>query len=394
VASLRRTSLALADRSPSRWALFAVLLIVSFYPIVAYQDNAYPTQSPQPANDYYYTIWKPGHTILQGRNPYPAPDSPSLAGSDNVYPPVVFEVASPLSLVPFSFAKWVWIALLALASAGTFVLVGVRDVRGIAVAMLSAPIVSGLMWGNATLLVGLAAALAWHYRDRPRHVAAAYACGAAIKVLLLPLGVWLLFTGRGRALARGIAIFVALLVVAWVGISFDGLRDYPALLHTLSDHWISHGLFVSALLASHGWGSTAAVLVGALPALAMFGVAWWLRQSDAAVFGLTLIAILYLTPVNHTYNLELMLVAIACVHPRLSPVWLLFPLTWWTTWSSPLQHANPDWLVAYAVTLSLVAAVSIALAGHREITDRAKLLGTAPVQPRTPVVARPAPGIP
>jgi hypothetical protein len=217
-------------------------------------------------------------------------------------------------------------------------------------------------------------------------VATAYACGAAVKVLLLPLAVWLLLTGRVRALARGLALFVALLVVGWAGISFDGLRDYPALLHTLSDHWISHGLFLSALLASHGWGSTAAVLVGAVPALIVFCVAWWLRQSEAIVFGLTLIAILYLTPVYHTYNLVLMLIAIACTRPRLAPAWLLFPLTWWTTWSNPLQHANPDWLAAYSMTLSLLAAASVALAGYREIRPQAEP-AVSPLEPSGPPLA-------
>ena len=350
-----------------RWLLFGVLVGLSVYAIIVYQDNAYRIQTIRPATDYFNTIWVPGKEILHSQNPYPSPNSPSLAGAESVYPPPIFVAASPLSLVSFAIAKWIWIAFLGVVSVWAFWLVGVRDPRCIIVAMLSAPVVSGLMWGNATLLVCFAAALAWSFRDRPGRLAIAYAAGAAVKVFLLPLGVWLLITGRVRAAVRGIALFVALLAISWAAIGFVGLRDYPELLSTLTDYWIEHGLFLSTLLVNHGWGTSAAIAIGGLPALFLLVLAWLLRASDAAAFGLTLIAILYLTPVNHVYNLELMLIAIACVKPTLSPAWLLMPLTWWTAWSSPLQHADPDWLVLYAVGLSAAAAAIVAFTGLQDI---------------------------
>jgi hypothetical protein len=362
--------------SPSaafRWVLFGVLVGVSLYAIVTYQDNAYRLQAVRPATDFYNTIWLPGKEVLHGRNPYPAADSPTLAGSDAVYPPPVFVVTSPVSLLPFGVAKWLWVAFLAILSGWTFVLVGVRDPRCIGVAMISAPIVSGLMWGNATLAVGFAAALAWKFRDRPGRLAVAYAAGSAVKVFLVPLAVWLLLTGRWRGAVRGIALLAAVVLLAWAGIGFAGMRDYPAILRTLSDNWVERGLFLSALLAHHGWSTSAAVLVGALPAMLLFVVAWFLRASDSAAFGLTLIAILFLTPVNHVCNLELMLIAVACVQPSLSLAWLLMPLTWWTAWSSPLQNKDPDWLVLFSIGLAAAAAVIVAATGRQEIRERSEV---------------------
>lgn len=338
----------------------ALCLALVFAPLVVRDVVAsWNDQEGGLGGDYLYTVFKPGHDIVRSLNPYPSPDSDTLQSFDAVYPPFLFVVAVPLTLLPWALSASLWIFVLIAACVATPWLVGVRDPRCIVLWLFSVPVVEGVSWGNATMLVVFAAAVAWYFRDRPRLTGAALGAGISIKVLLAPLLIWLLFTRRISAAVLSVVFCATFVVIAWAGIGFDGLTDYPALARGLSEAQTERGLFLAALLAAHGRSVNVALAVGALPALCIFWVAWHRRRHDAAVFALSLIAILWLTPVNHSFNVSLMMLAVAVVYPRLSLPWVLMPLLWLIAFDGPFYGRHPDLLIVTAMTLTVAATIAV-----------------------------------
>ena len=317
---------------------------------------------------------RPRHRSI---DPYPSPDSDTLLSADAVYPPFVFVVAVPISFLPFVASASIWLALLIAASIATPWLVGVRDPRCFGLWLVSAPVVADVMWGNATILVGLGAALAWHFRDDARLAGAALGAGAAVKILLAPLVVWLVFTRRFRASVLSVVICATLVLVCWAAIGFAGIVDYPAVIRRLAQAQTGGGLFLSGLLAAHGWSANSAVAVGAVPALVLFSLAWYRRRHDAAAFALVLLAILWITPVNHVFNLVLMMLAVAVIYPRLSVPWALMPLLWIVAFSGPVYRTHHDALTAISMTFAVIATVAV-MKGSRSSPTTETGIGSVP----------------
>jgi hypothetical protein len=220
-------------------------------------------------SDFRGTLWAPGHAIRAGHSPYPAPGAP-LDGSPSDYPPFpILLLGVPLSLLPFKLASAVWGTVLAACVALSLHVLDVRDWRCYAVALFSFPVLIGIFYGNATLLVLLLVALGWHFRDDPWRGGLAIAAAVAIKLFALPLFVWLAFTRRFRTLA--IAALSALIATfgCWALIGFDSLRRYPHILSGVVDAEGTHGVSVYAFTARLGAGQTLAQLVALLVAAAV-----------------------------------------------------------------------------------------------------------------------------
>ena len=80
--------------------------------------------------------------------------------------------------------------------------------------------------GNATAVVLPMLIAAWALRDRPWIVGSLVAIAGAIKVLPLVLGIWLIVTGRRRAIAASLAVGLAILVASLVGAGPDSFVDW------------------------------------------------------------------------------------------------------------------------------------------------------------------------
>ena len=106
--------------------------------------------------------------VAEGESPYPGSvDDPSLArGTAYVYPPVLAQALIPLTAVPETVAVVAFALLLVAAAAGTLALLGVTDWRCYGVAFLWPPVLSAVHVENITLLMALAAALVWRFRER------------------------------------------------------------------------------------------------------------------------------------------------------------------------------------------------------------------------------------
>ena len=120
--------------------------------------------------------------------------------------------------------------LLAAAVAGTLRLLGVSDPRCYAAAFLWGPVLAALQTANLTLLLGLALAALWRWREVPSRSGVAFAAALAPKVSR-PLAIWAIATRRTRTAAVGIGLALVVTFVSWAAVGFGGLRDYPRL-HT------------------------------------------------------------------------------------------------------------------------------------------------------------------
>lgn len=279
--------------------------------------------------DFEGTLWEPGRAILDGRNPYPEPVVSELeVGNPAVYPPLLMILAAPLASLSWNVAVALWIGVLATAVLGSLYIVGVRDVRCYALAFVSVPVLMGLMWGNATLLLVPLVALAWVWRDRWLYCGAVVALAVASKLLVWPLLVWLVAARRYRAAGVALGGTVAAILLPWALIGFRGIATYPELLRTTEDFFAVHSFSVATILSAFGadpWiAARGALAVGLAIAAAAFVVGR--RGLDAESMTLAVLAAVLGSPIVWPFYFALLLVPLAIARPRFSAAWMMFPL--------------------------------------------------------------------
>ncbi len=134
-------------------------------------------------------------------------------------PPELAWLVTPLSVLPYSLAAWIWTALLAAAFVLVFTLVApgrglIRLIHGVGAAALL-PVFVGVLFGQVSLLVVAAVALSWRLLSRGRPWLAGVALGLLILkpqiAFLVPLT--LLLAGYGRVALAWLAVSVPLGVV-------------------------------------------------------------------------------------------------------------------------------------------------------------------------------------
>jgi len=182
--------------------------------------------------------------------------------------------------------------------------------------------------GNATLLVILLAAVAWRLRHSSRAVGAALTAGIAVKLFLVPVGLWLLLARRFRAAALTALGAPLLVLISWAAIRFDSLTDYPAILSRGGRVRGPDGVLVQAYAQRHGASPGLALLIAAVPAAVLFAAACRRRGDELACFTLCIAGTLLLSPICWIYYLGLLIVPLAIRHPTLSREWGGFTALW------------------------------------------------------------------
>ena len=138
------------------------------------------------------------------------------------HPPLSMLLVAPLTL-PYKLAAMVFFLLSCCAVVGALSLLGVRDLRAIVVAAV-APAAYGAWNGeNPSPFLLLGAALVWHWRSETIRLAFASAATIGLKLLLWPLGAWLLIKGRYRLFFATAALTLFGILAAWAAIGFKGL---------------------------------------------------------------------------------------------------------------------------------------------------------------------------
>ncbi len=274
--------------------------------------------------DFRGTLWEPARAIAHGASPYPpVSEAALLTGNPALYPPLVPVLLVPLGLLPFEVVGVVWAVVLASSVVLALRYLGVSDLRCYGIALLTPLVADGIVFGNLTILVFVAACLAWSWRDRPLAVGVAIGFAIAAKLVAWPLLVWLLVTRRYRAARWSVILAAVGLFGPWLAIGFRGLADYPALLRAAEDVFGPHGFSLAATAAamSHPEVGVVLCLLVAAAALAVGAT----RGRDLDMFAWSTLAVALASPIAWPYTFSVLLAAVAAASPSFSLAWVLFP---------------------------------------------------------------------
>jgi hypothetical protein len=286
--------------------------------------------------------------MVHGVSPYPTAN----------LPPFGFSLFVPFTAVPRP--EYLLTVLAIVAVPAILLVLDVRDWRCYGAVFLWTPVLSAIQTVNLTLLLVLAAALAWRWRDLAAPTAAALGLSIAAKLISAPLVVWLAATRRVRAavlsvvIAVGVTVGLLGLIQAFEGQtgSFVGKAgSVPGRGDTFSyspiDFASEHGL--SRLL-----GGTAVALVVIL--LCGLSVHFARQGDDPRSFAAAATAIVVFAPNVWLHSLCFLLLPLGLLRPRFDGLWLV-PVV--LIGVSVGNTSVPQWLLFWAVAL-LVAGWSLA----------------------------------
>ena len=335
--------------------------------------------------DFEANLLRAGRDVLAGRSPYHLDELERVVSAQRAgHPPAEFATPNypapglllgvPFALLPRAAACIAGTTLLLLAIPLALRLCGVRDWRCYGVAMLAAPVMSGLAAGNLTALLVLLTAVAWRYRDRTLPCALAIATAISLKLFLWPLVLWLLATRRLLPAALSLVVALSMIVIGFAIVGPSELRTYPHLVSLLEEATSERGLSVAAtghwLGSSHALGTAVAVALGGL-LLTLMLQASRTRRSDAASYGYAIAATLAFSPVIWDHYLSFALIAVALRAPTLNPLWGGLLIVYYLVPTN--QTAAPHWwAVIGPITILAIAAIAHTLRkGEARVASRA-----------------------
>lgn len=306
--------------------------------------------------------------VLHGHSPFVAPDPHALVRNDKfVYPPITAFLFAPFAVLPFEAARVSILVLAVAAILAALWLLRVSDWRCYGLALMSAPVLGSISVGTLSPFLLLGAAATWRLRDRPLAVGSAAALTGVAKLVLWPLGVWLLATRRIRAAALTACLAVVLLAGGWAAIGFAGLSGYPHLLRVLADVEAAQSYSLVGLIRLSGRAAEILSLVLAVLVVAGTVAAARGRDGDRRSFSVAIAGALLATPVLWLHYFVLLLIPLALYRPRLSALWFA-PLAFWVT---PYAHSDGTrWVTGYALVVAALLVLST-------LASRLRSAGTA-----------------
>lgn len=322
-------------------------------------------------SDFHGDLYNAGSAILAGHDPYrvsflahlaalaSAGGHPSTTFAVPVYPAPDLLASTPLAALPYHPAAITFTLLEIAALCGGLWLLGVRDWRCYGAAFLSWPVVHTLRLGQVNGLLVLASAVAWRWRPRALVSGCAVAAAVVAKVFLWPLGLFLLFTRRWRALAVAVVVGMTATLAAWALLGFDGLTSYPQMLSDLSRVEGTAGVSLASLTSAAGLGRGAGTALSLVITLALIGLAWRslrLRDGERGAFGLLVVAALTSSSLVWPHYMTLLFIPIALLSPRLGPLWLV-PLIGYL---APVELTGGDvWNIVPYLTMELIVVLAL-----------------------------------
>lgn len=271
------------------------------------------------------------------------PANPEDLITYNAHPPVSVLLVLPLAQLEYTGAIFVWnvISLLSLVLSLKIVITEL-DVRStvvpqtVALLALCHPIYGNLYLGQLTLVLLLLVTMIWALERSGRSMMAGALVGIAASIKLFPTYLIIFFLARGRTQSLGTALlsFLAINVLAVDVLGPDSYRDYLSIVipgqtqfwscgYNLSIAGVWHKLFNPAIEgdlirplwlnpALARWGTVVSDVFLTLTVARCIYRAQTRAQEDLA-FGLTVSAMLLVTPVTWDFTLPLLLVPIALI---------------------------------------------------------------------------------
>jgi hypothetical protein len=302
--------------------------------------------------------------VLDGVSPY------SFHGDQTyAYPPLLAFLAAPFQPLSAGVTTLLWTLLSLVAIAVSLWLLSVRDWRCYALTAVYPFTRSAVDLGTVGPLLLLAVAAAWRWRDHIVEPAAAVGAAVALKLFLWPLAVWLALTRRIKAAFVSVGFALALVLVPWAAIGFDGIGDYPGLLRRLSDDEATSSYSVVALaVRAHLPEAVGIALAVIAAAILLVAAALVARRNlpgvDVAVLTLCLAAALAASPIVWVHYFLLLLVPLALTQPRLSWLWFV-PFAYYPLGESAWPAGDARKLGLALVTTCVMLAAAV-LRGVRE----------------------------
>ncbi|HVA59490.1 MAG TPA: glycosyltransferase family 87 protein [Mycobacteriales bacterium] len=306
-----------------------------------------------------------GHRLAGGGDVYPAPGSRSVySGFSFVYPFVMAWPFAALAWLPDPVAVGICTAVGFAAVLGACTLAGPGGRLPPVLLLLSSFTLVGLQLGSMSVLLLFGLVAAWRLRDRPLWFALVATPLVASKLFLAPLLLWLLLTGRWRALGGTVAGLIGVLGLGFLTGPL-GPVAYARLLGALARHEAASGLGFISLLRGLGVSPTASELL----AVALAGaVVWWAtlrmrRTGDERwLYSAAVVAALLLTPVLWSHYLVLL--AAPLLVAEAGPLWFAgFAVS---SWAVTVPHGSN----AMTDVLGLVLLLPIAGYAAREQVAR------------------------
>jgi hypothetical protein len=355
----------------------AVIAAVSLCAVCWAAVSVLPTLAV-PANvfvDFRINVWEPGRLLLDGASPLVSPTETGEVGT--VYPPFAVVATLPFALAPYGLASLLWLVTLLGCVVGAMYLCGVRDVRCLAVAVASPPVVAGLAYGNFSLVLVLALAGFWVWRDDRYRGGFVLGLAIASKPFLLPLVVWMLFTRRSFGAAVAVVITAFASLAGWAAVAFKRFDEYPSITRRNAAEFLDQGVSLSSLIANVGAPTSLLAGMVALAAAGALVAAWRVREDDLASFTWVLVATLLFSPIVWQHYYALLLVPLALSAPALSRAWLLPYLTIPQLTAAP--PGGPKALDAAAgVAFALLTARRCSNSASRRQSAETRSLGSRP----------------
>ena len=303
-----------------------------------------------------------------GFSQLPQPDRSFLS------PPFVAWLAAPFTVLPVPTAYLAWSILIV----GSLVLAGLllapgphvwRWSQGLASLWL-APVLLGLMLGQATFLVLAAVSGCWWFLSRDRPEAAGLSLALIcfkpnIAFLVPPM---LLVLGEWRAVWAWLGASAALALAAWIVVGPDGLGIY---LHELQLYGGRPFNTTSTLQRLTGPGLSTGLLQGGLAGLAL-AAGWRQRRRGCELpLAAALAGSLLASPYLHPYDFTMLLASVWLVLRGSPPAWLAWGMLLAVPAAEVVFTYGSLPLLAFAV--ALVAA--IALLPHSQMHPQSSLSG-------------------
>jgi hypothetical protein len=238
-------------------------------------------------------------------------------------PPELAWLVTPLSYLPYALAGWIWTGVLAAALGLTWYLVSpgrglARLIHGVGAAALL-PVFVGILFGQVSLLVVVAVALAWWLLSRDQPWLAGLALSALILkpqvAFLVPLV--LLLSGYWRVVLAWVAVSVPLAIVTLLAVG-------PAVFHHISQslHAVSGipGPIQSSLLRQLPLPLAIIGIVLVLGVCAF--IMWRVRGSGPSVpIAVGLIGSMLVSPYVNFYDLSALVLAAWLILRTNPPRW-------------------------------------------------------------------------
>jgi hypothetical protein len=270
-------------------------------------------------------LYLAGHDYLHLHSPYVAGTLAQLTSQNNfVYPLPIAALFAPISLVPYTLAAVLFVAMSAVCLVLAVWVLGVRDWRCYAAVLIGMPALGGIGLGTISPLLTLLLAALWRFRDRDRAAVPILSLIVVAKLFLWPVGLWLLLTRRFRTVAAATIVSAAAVIASALPIGLGALTHYPALLRSLSAFDGPLSMSLTSLVTNAGGAPfMGTVLAGAVGLALLLGMVRASRRGDDSLtFRLAIVAALALSPIVWNHYLLVLVVPLALTRPRFSAVWL------------------------------------------------------------------------